>query len=798
MTSEAEAVGPETADGPGKIRSIAFGDGIETFREDLFRTLAEQSPNMIFLNEGGKVVYANAKCEEVMGYTREEFYSKDFDFFTLIAPESKELVADSYASHMRGEQMCSYEYRLLTKDGRTIDALMSSRLVDRGGERAILGTVTDISERKSAERELEKHRGRLGELVRARTSELTGANTRLQEEVGERKRAEEALRESEEKWRSLAENAPNIIVTAARDGTIQYVNRTVSGLSVDQTIGRKIYDYVDPEHHDVVRDVVETVFETGQVGSYVIKAAGPEGSGSWYETQAGPVKRDGRVLAAMFITTDVTERKRAEEALRESEDLHKTVVNALPEAVTMSNLDGRITYASRRTLEVHGYESAEDLIGEAAFELIAPEDRERAMTNLRRTLEEGLVRNLEYTLLREDGSRFPAELSAAVVPDASGEPKAFVAITRDITERKRAEEALRASEGQRTELALELAELRSEVGERYGFDRITGRDSKMRAIYDTILAVSRTLATVLIQGETGTGKELVAKAVHYNSPRRDRPFVKVDCGALAENLLESELFGHVKGAFTGAVRDRAGRFELADGATIFLDEIHNLSIPLQAKLLRVVQEGCFEKVGGTKTLEVDVRIVAATNEDLGKLVEHDRFRKDLYYRLNVIPILVPPLRERRGDVPLLMETFIKQFAERHTSEVSGISREAVDRLVAYDWPGNVRELENIIEQSVVLCQGRTIQAADVRLPAQASAVGEAPGAYAGPKPLKQALKDPEKRILLDALARANGNKKRAAGLLGISRSALYEKLRKHGIRTRTPPNVRTRRAAGRS
>ena len=383
---------------------------------------------------------------------------------------------------------------------------------------------------------------------------------------------------------------------------------------------------------------------------------------------------------------------------------------------------------------------------------------------------------LEPTLLRDDEGRFLGLV--AVGFDVTGE-----------TERE-------AAEVERHELAQQLTELRSEVQGRYGLDNIIGRDPKMRAIYETILAVSRTQATVLIQGETGTGKELVAKAVHYNSPRRDRPFIKVDCGALAETLLESELFGHVKGAFTGAVRDRPGRFELAANGTIFLDEVHNLSVPLQAKLLRVVQEGAFEKVGGTKTQTVDVRIVAATNEDLETMVARNRFRKDLYYRLNVIPIRLPALRDRRGDVPLLVSSFIDRFAERHGRDVAGASRDALDRLVEYDWPGNVRERENIVEQAVVFCggpagsttssgrRGRTIGVSDIRLPESSQdprGAASAGGQGRPAKTLREALEDPEKRILLEALARTGGNKKRAAALLGISRSAFYEKLKKHRL-----------------
>ncbi|MHC4506620.1 MAG: sigma 54-interacting transcriptional regulator, partial [Planctomycetota bacterium] len=601
------------------------------------------------------------------------------------------------------------------------------------------------------------------------------------------KQAEEALRESEARFKAVFDKATDgIVVADIEERRFQVANKRfceMLGCEPEDVTGLGVADI----HREEDMPHVTQQFEKQLRGEITLARDIPvrrmDGTVFYADINASPVILAGRAYL-MGIFRDVTERRRTDEALRESEELHRTLMNALPDSVTMSDLEGRITYASQRTLEVHGYDDTGDLVGESAFELIAPEDRERAIANLQKTLKDGSAKDLEYTLLRKDGSRFPAELSAAVVPDAHGAPKAFVAITHDITERRRKERELRAVEGRREELALEVAALRSEMQGRYGPESIIGRDPKMHAIYETILAVSRTNATVLVQGETGTGKELVAKAVHYNSSRREKPFVKVDCGALAENLLESELFGHVKGAFTGAVRDRAGRFELAADATIFLDEIHNLSMPLQAKLLRVVQEGRFEKVGGTKTIEVDVRIVAATNEDLESLVAQGGFRKDLYYRVNVIPIKLPPLRDRRADISLLVSAFVNRFAERHEKQATGISREALEKLTAYDWPGNVRELENIVEQAVVFSAGRTIQADDVRLP-EASPSREGGTPLDGrPPSLRKALEDPEKQALLDALGRTGGNKKRAAELLGISRSALYEKLKRHGIATK--------------
>jgi PAS domain S-box-containing protein len=442
--------------------------------------------------------------------------------------------------------------------------------------------------------------------------------------------------------------------------------------------------------------------------------------------------------------------------------------------VVVTDPQGSVLRLSRAFETSTGFEAAGRL-GKPLLSLLAPGGEEVVERLMEAGASGGSISRVRLPFRRaKGGDPCIVELEPTALRDEKGDFQGLFAIGRDVTEEAEHE----AAEEERRELVRELRELRSEVQGRYGLDSIIGRDPKMRAIYETILAVSRTQATVLIQGDTGTGKELVAKSVHYNSPRRDGSFVKVDCGALAATLLESELFGHVKGAFTGAVRDRPGRFELAADGTIFLDEVHNLSIPLQAKLLRVVQEGAFEKVGGTKTQTVDVRIIAATNEDLETMVARKRFRKDLYYRLNVIPILLPALADRRGDIPLLASSFIERFAERHGRDVAGISKEALDRLVEYDWPGNVRELENIVEQAVVFCRGRTIQASEVRLPDPARGWPARPN---GQKRLKEALQDPEKRILLETLARTGGNRKRAAELLGISRSAFYEKLKRHGL-----------------
>lgn len=341
---------------------------------------------------------------------------------------------------------------------------------------------------------------------------------------------------------------------------------------------------------------------------------------------------------------------------------------------------------------------------------------------------------------------------------------------------------------ERIKSALEYRRLKHEgfllqkmVREKYRFDNMVGQSLGMQEVYEMIDRVAGSDSTILIQGESGTGKEIVAKTLHYNSPRRDKPLVPVNCGAIPETLLESELFGHEKGAFTGASACRIGRFELAHGGTLFLDEISELPLSLQVKLLRVLQERSFERVGGTKTIHVDVRIIAATNQDLEQAVEEKRFRKDLFYRLNVIPIIIPPLRERREDIPLLIDHFIRRFNGKKQQTIEGISPDAEKLMVKYHWPGNIRELENLIERLSTLKQEGFIHPGD--LPDKLTKSQERRLLFQFELPeeganFSELVSEFENQLLQQALLKANGVKNRAAQLLKMNRTTLVEKLKR--------------------
>ncbi|MBW1742815.1 MAG: sigma-54-dependent Fis family transcriptional regulator [Deltaproteobacteria bacterium] len=323
--------------------------------------------------------------------------------------------------------------------------------------------------------------------------------------------------------------------------------------------------------------------------------------------------------------------------------------------------------------------------------------------------------------------------------------------------------------------------LRQQLKTKYRFENFVGDSRPIQEVFELIEKVADTDSTILITGESGTGKELIAKAIHYNSQRRDNPMVVINCGAIPEELLESELFGHEKGAFTGAHKARMGRFEVANGGTIFLDEIGDMSPNLQVKLLRVLQEQQFERVGSTRTIGVDIRVIAATNQDLFRAVNKGRFREDLYYRLNVIPINVPPLRERRSDTPLLVDFFIKKFTKEKEKNIRGFTQESMDTLFQYDWPGNVRELENLVERVIILSDDEEIGLDDIPESIRQRAKRMESFEVAMPDgdiPFDHAVEEYEKKLILQALEETNWVKTKAAKLLKMNRTTLIEKMKK--------------------
>jgi DNA-binding NtrC family response regulator len=335
-------------------------------------------------------------------------------------------------------------------------------------------------------------------------------------------------------------------------------------------------------------------------------------------------------------------------------------------------------------------------------------------------------------------------------------------------------------------LLFENHTLRNQLDLRFGLENVIGHDHKMLKIFDLVEAVADSRTTVLMTGESGTGKSLLARAIHHRSPRRDKPFIEVSCGSLPETLLESELFGHMKGSFTGAIADKLGRFMAADGGTLFLDEINSASPAMQVKLLRMLQERSFEPVGSNETRTVDVRVILASNVDLNALVAEQKFRQDLYYRINVVNIRLPGLKERLGDIPLLAGAFLRHFKKESGREIIGITEAAMAALQRYNWPGNVRELENAIERAVVLCRRPQVDVEDLPETVQffsprvtVPPIGEE--SFTQPMPLELALEAPERRIIESALKRNAWNRQSTAAELDINRTTLYKKMRKYRL-----------------
>ena len=330
----------------------------------------------------------------------------------------------------------------------------------------------------------------------------------------------------------------------------------------------------------------------------------------------------------------------------------------------------------------------------------------------------------------------------------------------------------------------ENRDLKRRLSDRFSIRNIVGRSEEINRILDTVRQIAPSRATVLIEGERGTGKELVARAIHGLSGRAERPFIAVHCAALSRELLESELFGHERGAFTGAIKRHIGRFEMADGGTLFLDEVSEMDMATQVKLLRVLQEQEFERVGGSESIRVDVRVIAATNTDLESLMAEGRFREDLYDRLNVVTIRVPPLRERKEDISLLADTFLKEFSLENNKQIKGIASDALRALTAYDWPGNVRELRNTIERMVILARHDRLDLSDLPLKLRENAARPLPAARPAADDLsgsETTIRAAERRMIEEALERTAGNRTEAAALLGISRRTLHRKIKRYGL-----------------
>lgn len=435
-------------------------------------------------------------------------------------------------------------------------------------------------------------------------------------------------------------------------------------------------------------------------------------------------------------------------------ELFEQIFDSISEGAFTTDMNMKVTSFNRAAEQITGFARTE-AIGQFCFEIFRT-DICQSRCPLRTTLERGIpISNVRVNILTREGLKLPINVSTSPLRDKRGTIIGAVEIFRNL---------------------FVIEELRKQINGNYTFENLVSRNSEMQEIFNLLPDVAQSECNVLIQGPSGSGKELLAKAIHNLSPRKNRPYVRVNCAALPDTLLESELFGYVKGAFTDARRDKPGRFVLADGGTMLFDEIGDMPPSLQVKMMRVLQEGEVQPLGSTETLHVDVRVIASTNRDIKKLVETGAFREDLYYRLNVISIEIPPLTRRKEDIPILIDHFIKRFNYRTGKNIKGVSDEVLSKFFSYSFPGNVRELENAIEHAFVLCKSDIIEIH--HLPRH---ILESLPDGAREIEIINAFEEAEKNILMEALQKHNGNRSLVAQELGIHRSTLWRKIKRLGL-----------------
>ena len=714
--------------------------------ERRFRALYERAPVGIALVEShtGKFLQVNPKYCEIIGRSEQEMLG--MTFLDITHPEDLKH-SDDRLTQMIEEKLSGYdlEKRYLRADGRVVWVNLS---------------IVPMWER--------------GEQIRWHMA--------IVQDITERRMAQEALRESEERMR-LAQQAAGIGVFERnmQEGGSQWTPEmeAIFGLppgEAPKTV-EALMQLVHPEDRESLRRLIDKSAQTGTAAGEW-RVIWPDGSVHWV---AGRWRmfadKEGRPLRALGVDIDITEHKRAEESLRESEERMRLA----QEVARIGTFDR--DYA---TGEPRWSSQMEAMYGlppggaprsiEQLLELIHPNDRDRISQLIDRSIQTGEGHG-EWRVVWPNGTVRWISGRWRVLKDATGQPLRYVGADHDITDRKRIEHELRVAKERLTE---EKLYLEHEIDTEFGFEEIIGKSRALKAVMESASRVASSDATVLLLGETGTGKELIARAIHRLSHRAGNAFIKMNCAAIPSGLLESELFGAEKGAYTGSTSRKIGRLELADKGTMFLDEIGEIALSLQPKLLRVLQDQEFERLGGTRTIKVNFRLIAATNRDLAEQVRDNQFRRDLYYRLDVFPIHLPPLRDRQEDIPLLVEHFVQKCAHRMGKSITSIPRKTMDTLIAWHWPGNVRELENYIERSVILTNGSVLTAP----------LSELEASIAGGHRKNETLEAAERRHILEALRQSNGRisgENGAAARLGLKRTTLQSKLKQMGINPRTPP-----------
>jgi PAS domain S-box-containing protein len=586
-------------------------------------------------------------------------------------------------------------------------------------------------------------------------------------DIHDRKEAEEALQISEEQWRNVFENNPTMYFMVDAAGTVLAVNPHGAeqlGYQIEELVGQPVLKVLsEPDHELAQRYLEQCLRHLGQSISWELRKVRKDGTVRWVrETSRAVLRGDQPVV--LIACEDITEHKLAEEKIREQEAELRQILDTAPQHLAVLGPDGSRIYLNQAALDFHGWTHEWWQTCDVS-NFFHPDDLERANREVQIAFSTGSLLEIEARVPGQDGKYRWFFFRYKPLRDEQGRITRWAVAAIDIEERKRAEERLQQ----------ENVALREEIDKASMFEEIVGTSPAVQAVLSRVSKVAPTNSTVLITGETGTGKELVARAIHRRSRRASRAFVSVNCAAIPRDLIASELFGHEKGAFTGAMQRRLGRFELAGGGTIFLDEVGELPAETQVALLRVLQEHEFERVGGTRSIQTDVRVIAATNRDLKAAIATGAFRSDLFYRLNVFPIEIPPLRDRKEDIVLLVEYFIDRFARKAGKNIKGVSKKTLDLLQSYAWPGNIRELQNVIERSVIVCETENFSVDEswISRPPQ-------PTASASPLDLSEKLAAQEKEMIESALRECGGRvfgPSGAAAKLGMPRSTLESKIR---------------------
>jgi len=643
--------------------------------------------------------------------------------------------------------------------------------------------------------EMEELRRRLDATERR----LQEANEALQAQIAERKRAEETFEKVREYTENIVETIREPLIVLTPDLKVISANRSfyeTFQATLPEIEGRFIFD-IGNHQWDIpgLRKLLEEILpKNTYFNDFEVKHEFPITGRRRMLLNARRIYREGRSTDMILLAIeDITERKQTEEALKSSETRYRRLFETAKDGILiLDGQTGQISDVNPFLVEMLGYSHGE-LLGKKLWEIGPFKDIEASKATFGELQNKGYVRYNDLPLETKEGRPIAVEFVSNVY--LVNHHKVIQCNIRDITERKLIAEALQEShnelerrvEERTVELRIALSEVktlkdqleaeniyfRQEIKMKHQFDHILGQSDGLKYVLYRAEQVAPTNTTVLILGETGTGKELIAAAIHNLSPRKDRPLITVNCAALPTNLIESELFGREKGAFTGADTRQVGRFEIANGSTLCLDEIGELPLETQAKLLRAIQHNEFERLGSSHTIKVDVRIVATTNRNLEEEVRMGRFRQDLYYRLNVFPITVPPLRQRKEDIPLMVQAFIERYSRKLGKQITSIQKETMKALQDYPWPGNVRELESILERAVILCPGPVLQLAD-KLEISSSPLSSA----------LRTLEDTERNQILKILSETRWRiegKDGAAAILGIHPSTLRARMHKLGI-----------------